>query len=480
MTAPLWTPDEIAAATASPVAAAGPVTGISIDTRTLAPGDLFCAIQGDARDGHDFVRNAFAKGAAGALVAKHRVAEFADLGPLVVVEDVLEGLRRLGVAARRRTNARIVAVTGSVGKTGTKEALRLVLARQGETHASAASYNNHWGVPLTLARMPRESRFGVFEIGMNHAGEIAPLTRMVRPHVAAITTIEPVHIEYFRSILGIADAKGEIFGGLEPGGVAVIGRDSPYFARLHAHALASPAGRVISFGESEGADVRALRIVLKPEGSIVEANVLGAPLTYRLGTPGRHVAMNSLAVLASVVGLGADVGLAALALADLKPPVGRGERHVLSVGAGEVVLIDESYNANPASVRAALAVLGTVEAGPRGRRIAVLGDMLELGDESPELHRDLAQAVEANGVDLVFAAGPLMRELFEALPRERRGGHAPTSADLQRTVLDGIRPGDAVMVKGSNSIRMGLIVQALKEAYAADGPDMPARVGQRG
>lgn len=480
MSGPLWTPEEIVVATGAPPVVMEPATGVSIDTRTLKAGDLFCAIQGEARDGHDFVRDAFGKGAAAALVSRRRAAEFDGSGPLVVVGDVLEGLRLLGAAARRRSRARIAAITGSVGKTGTKEALRLVLSRQGETHASAASYNNHWGVPLTLARMPRDSRFGAFEIGMNHAGEIAPLTGLVRPHVAVVTTVEPVHIEYFRSILGIADAKGEIFSGLEPGGIAVINRDNPYCERLMAHAAASPAGRVITFGENAEADVRARRLILKPDLSIVEAEVLGTPVAYRIGTPGRHVALNSLAVLASVVALGADLALAALALGDLEPPSGRGERHRLDLGAGEALLVDESYNANPASVRAALQVLGTVAPGPRGRRIAVLGDMLELGDASPALHRDLAAAVEANGVDLVFAAGPLMGELFEALPRERRGRHAPTSSELRDAVLGEMRAGDVVMVKGSNSIRMGLIVRALLDRFGPSRDEGPARAGGRG
>lgn len=465
----LWTRDEIAAATGGWITDEFKgVGGISIDTRTLAEGDLFFAIRGDARDGHDFVQDALAKGAAGAVVAEERAPEFVDSGTLIVVPDVLQAMISLARLARVRTNAQNIAITGSVGKTGTKEAMRLVLSRQGPTHASVASYNNHWGVPLTLARMPRESAFGVFEIGMNHTGEIEPLTRLVRPHVAVVTIIEPVHIEYFRSIWSIADAKGEIFAGLEPGGAAVINRDSPYYERVRAHAEASPAGRIITFGEHEQADVRAERIILKADISVVEARVFGTPVVYRLGMPGRHVAMNSLSVLAAVEAAGGDLALAALALADLTPPVGRGERTVLSVGAGEFVLVDESYNANPASMRAALATLGQMEPGFRGRRVAVLGDMLELGPEGAGLHRELAASVEANRVDLVFAAGPLMENLMEALPRERQGGYAPTSAELEGTVFKSIRAGDIVMVKGSNGIRMGRIVSALKERFARE------------
>jgi UDP-N-acetylmuramoyl-tripeptide--D-alanyl-D-alanine ligase len=471
--APLWTPDALVAATGGTLhGILKPITGASIDTRTLQPGDLFFAIRGEARDGHDFVRDALSRGAGAAVVEEARAGEFAGAGGVLAVpagadDPVLGAMRRLGQAARERTGAAIVAVTGSVGKTGTKEALRHVLAAQGPTHASLASYNNHWGVPLTLTRMPAASRFGVFEIGMNHGGEIVPLTRMVRPDIALITTVEPVHIEHFRSLSAIADAKGEIFFGLEPGGVAIVNRDNPNFSRLLAHALASRAGRVISFGEHPEADVRALRIVLRPDLSIIDATVMGVPVTYQLGTPGRHVAMNSLGVMAVVHALGADLARAALSLAGLKPPVGRGERTMLSVGDGEAVLVDESYNANPASIRAALATLASLDTGSRGRRIAVLGDMLELGGSAEEHHRDLAQAVEASGVDLVFTAGPLMGHLFEALPMSRRGVAALNSADLVDPVLGALRPGDAVMVKGSNSIRMGRIVEALKARYAS-------------
>ncbi|HEY8565770.1 MAG TPA: UDP-N-acetylmuramoylalanyl-D-glutamyl-2,6-diaminopimelate--D-alanyl-D-alanine ligase [Beijerinckiaceae bacterium] len=470
MTTPLWTSDELVAAMDArldgPVA---PATGASIDTRTLEPGDLFFAIQGEARDGHDFVASALAKGAAAAVVASDRAAELAGSGPLVVVDDVLEAMRRLGVAARRRAPVQAVAVTGSVGKTGTKEALRLALTRQRPTHASVASYNNHWGVPLTLARMPRETRYGVFEVGMNHAGEIAPLTRLIRPHVALVTTVEPVHIEFFRSLSGIADAKGEIFGGLEPGGTAVLPRDNPHYERLRAHALSSAAGRIVTFGEHADADIRAERIVVEPGQSIVEARVLGTPLLFRVGMPGRHIAVNALGALGVVKALGADLALAGLALAELTPPVGRGERTRLHLAAGEAILIDESYNANPASMRAALAALAATKPGSRGRRVAVLGDMLELGPEGPSMHGALQEPAAV--ADIVFAAGPLMRHLVDALPPERRGGYAATAAELEPEVLAALRPGDVVMIKGSNGVRMSRIVQALKARF---GPDAVA------
>ncbi|WP_449411770.1 UDP-N-acetylmuramoylalanyl-D-glutamyl-2,6-diaminopimelate--D-alanyl-D-alanine ligase [Methylobacterium komagatae] len=469
----LWTPDALEAATGGRwIGARRPVSGASIDTRTLGDGDLFFAIRGEARDGHDFVAQALQKGAAAAVVNEEKADALSAAGPVLAVpgegaDPVLTAMERIGRAARARSDAEIVAVTGSVGKTGTKEALRHVLSGQGATHASAASYNNHWGVPLTLSRMPQDTRYGVFEIGMNHPYEILPLTRMVRPQVALVVTVEPVHIEHFASVSAIADAKGEIFAGLEPGGVAVINRDNPYYARLAAHAMASGAGRIVSFGEHPEADVRANRIVLRPDLSVVDAVVMGEPVTYKLGTAGRHSALNSLGVMAVIHSLGADLAAAALSLAALSPPVGRGERTALELPGGTAWLVDESYNANPASVRAALATLAGIETGPRGRRIAVLGDMLELGPTSPDLHRGLAEAVEAARIDLVFAAGPLTRNLYEALPVSRRGAVAETSADLVEPLTRILRPGDAVMVKGSNGSRMGRIVEALKGRYAA-------------
>ncbi|MGE8130289.1 UDP-N-acetylmuramoylalanyl-D-glutamyl-2,6-diaminopimelate--D-alanyl-D-alanine ligase [Methylobacterium sp. NPDC080182] len=473
----LWTREELESATGGRLAGAGrAIGGASIDTRTLQPGDLFFAIRGDTRDGHDFVPDALGRGAGAAVVSAARAEALAVHGPVLAVPEggadpVLTAMVRLGAAARDRTRAQVVAVTGSVGKTGTKEALRHVLSEQGETHASAASYNNHWGVPLTLTRMPRSARYGVFEIGMNHGAEIVPLTAQVRPDIALITTIAPAHIEHFASLAAIADAKGEIFSGLQPGGVAILNRDAPHFDRLAAHAQASRAGRVVTFGEHADADVRALKIVLRPDLSVIDAVVMGQPVTYKLGTAGRHAALNSLGVMAVVHSLGADLARAALSLGGLKPPAGRGERTALEIGGGAAYLVDESYNANPVAVRAALATLAGIETGPRGRRIAVLGDMLELGAAAPDLHRGLAEAIEAARVDLVFTAGPLMRHLFEALPVSRRGAVADTAADLLEPLARTLRSGDAVMVKGSNGSRMGRIVEALKARYAVD----PAR-----
>ncbi|MCZ7658033.1 MAG: UDP-N-acetylmuramoylalanyl-D-glutamyl-2,6-diaminopimelate--D-alanyl-D-alanine ligase [Xanthobacteraceae bacterium] len=463
----LWTVEAMAAAMGAARAGALPaaVPGLSIDTRTIKPGEAFFAITGENRDGHEFVAAALAAGAGLAVVAQSERDRFPADAPLLVVPEVLAALGDLAGAARARTSAGIVAVTGSVGKTGTKEALRLVLADQGATHASAASYNNHWGVPLSLALLPERARFGVFEIGMNHAGEITPLTRLVRPQVAVVTAVAPVHLEFFPSVEAIADAKAEIFLGLEPGGAAVINRDSPHYERLAARARAAGA-RIVGFGAHEAAEARLLKCALQADRSTVSARILGHEVSYRLGAPGRHVVENSLAVLAAAALLGADLALAALALAELKPPKGRGERIALALPGGEALLIDESYNANPISMRAALALLGQVPMRGLGRRIAVLGDMLELGAQGEALHRGLAEAVLENHVDLVFCCGPLMRALWEALPSERRGGYAETSAALEAEVLGTVQDGDVVMVKGSLGSRMGPIVKALQRQYS--------------
>lgn len=467
----LWTIEAMAAAMRAERAGPLPagVTGISIDSRTVAPSEAFFAIQGENRDGHAFVPAALQAGAGLAVVSAARHPDFSPDAPLLVVPDVLQALSDLAAAARARSTARIAGVTGSVGKTSSKEALRLALAAEGETHASAASYNNHWGVPLSLARMPASARYGVFELGMNHAGEITPLARLVRPHVAVITTVEPVHLEYFGSLEAIADAKAEIFVGVEPGGAAVLNRDNPQFARLAAAAKAAGIARVVSFGEAENAEARLLKLSLQPDGTAVHAAIMGTEVTYKLGAPGRHLALNSLAVMAAAALLGADLALAGLALARLRAPPGRGARNRLRLPDGEALLIDESYNANPASMRAALALLAAAPTGRRGRRLAVLGDMLELGAEGPALHAALAQPVVAADIDLVFCAGPLMRALWEALPPERRGAYAPTAAALEPQVLAALRAGDAVMVKGSLGSRMGPIVKALAARYA-DAP----------
>jgi UDP-N-acetylmuramoyl-tripeptide--D-alanyl-D-alanine ligase len=468
---PLWTIDAMARAMRA--SRNGPlpndVRGISIDSRSIAPHEAFFAIMGESRDGHEFVNAALKNGAALCVVAVDKRDQFPKDAPLLVVPEVLDGLRDLARAARARLKAKVIGVTGSVGKTGTKEALRLALSREGETHASVASYNNHWGVPLSLARCPQDVRFAVFEMGMNHAGEIEPLTKLVRPHVAIITTVEPVHLEFFPSIEGIADAKSEIFLGVEPDGTAVINRDNPHFERLRQNAKAAGVNRIVSFGEHAEAEARVLKFSLQADGSVVEASILGTPITYKLGAPGKHLIWNSLAVLAAAALAYADLALAALALAELKPVTGRGVRITLGIPGGSADVIDESYNANPASMRAALAVLGQAKVGPRGRRIAVLGDMLELGTEGQRLHRDLSEAVLSNGIDLVFCSGPLMRHLWEALPSERRGEYAESSSALESSVLAMVQPGDILMVKGSLGSRMGPLVKALERRYPYRG-----------
>jgi UDP-N-acetylmuramoyl-tripeptide--D-alanyl-D-alanine ligase len=444
------------------------VRGISIDTRTLKKGDLFFAIKGEKSDGHDYVEAAFAKGAAAAVVDEAHSEALKNFGPLYVVHEVLPALEGLGIAARTRSPARVVAVTGSVGKTSTKEALRLVLAEGGAVHASVASYNNHWGVPLSLARMPKHMRFGIFEIGMNHKGEITPLTAMVRPHVAIITEVAPVHLEYFASLDEIADAKAEIFSGLVPGGAAILNRDSDQFERLVAHAKASPAGVIASFGEHERADARLICTLICPDHTEIEAEVCGQRLTYRLGAPGRHFALNSLAVLLAAKAFGIDLEVAALALSAFIAPPGRGERLEIGFEGKRCTLIDESYNASPASMRAALALMGSLPLDQNGRRIAILGDMLELGPNSAAMHKALGADLVANHIDLVFAAGPFMKELFQALPKALRGAWRPSASELKPFVVSAIRNGDVLLVKGSNASKMGTIVGALKELGGAN------------
>src|SRR3954453_10878843 len=433
MSAPLWTSSDMATAMRAVVNGALPIaiTGLSIDSRTISAGEAYFAIKGDVHDGHDFVAAALKAGAALAVVEAAQREKFRADAPLLVVDDVLAGLVDLARASRARLGAEIIAVTGSVGKTSTKEALRRVFSAQGETHASAASFNNHWGVPLSLARCPATARFAIFEIGMNHAGEIEPLVKMVRPQVAIITTVEPVHLEFFAGIEAIADAKAEIFTGVELGGAVVLNRDNRQFERLQGRAKELGISRIVSFGAAKKSDARLLEVSLHATCSAVHANVLGHDVTYKLGMPGRHMAMNSLAVLSVVSLVGADLARAALSLSQIEPAPGRGIRRALEVSNGEATLIDESYNANPASMAAALNVLGQAAVGPHGRRIAILGDMLELGPAGPALHRGLVDAVKANHIDLVYCCGPLMRNLWDALSAGKRGGYAESAAALE-------------------------------------------------
>ena len=462
---PLWSATEAAAATGGEAFGNWQAAGVSIDSRSLVAGDLFVALVGPNFDGHSFVAAALQKGAAAALVAKRPEGLDAS-APLLVVGDTQRALEDLGRASRARTQGRMLAVTGSVGKTGTKEALKLALERQGRTFASSGSLNNQWGVPLSLARMPREASFGVFELGMNHPGEIEALTRLVRPEVAIITTIEPAHLGFFPSVEAIADAKAEIFIGTEPGGAAILNRDNAHYERLAAAARARRITRILSFGAHEAASVRLIDCHLHATASAVTAAVMGEAIDYSVALPGRHWVMNSLAVLAAVKAVGGDIGAAAGAMATLPALEGRGRRHRVAIRGGAIELIDESYNASPASMRAALAVLGAIAPESGGRRIAVLGSMLELGDQSKKLHAGLSKPLIEADIDLVFTLGEEMRALDAALPAKRRGGHAESVAALIDLLAERLRPNDVVTVKGSHGSRLYELVAKLVSARA--------------
>ncbi|WP_420962706.1 UDP-N-acetylmuramoylalanyl-D-glutamyl-2,6-diaminopimelate--D-alanyl-D-alanine ligase [Brucella sp. IR073] len=442
------------------------INGISIDTRTLKPGEAFFAIKGDMFDGHDFATAAMAAGAGLIVVAESKLPALGKLQmPMIVVDDVLEGLVRLGIASRARSKAKIVAVTGSVGKTTTKEALRHVLSGAGKVHASVASFNNHWGVPLTLARMPDDTEYGVFEIGMNHANEIRPLVKMVRPHVAVITLIAPAHLGHFKDLNEIAAAKAEIFEGVEPDGYALLNRDDERFSLLKELAEKAGVAHVRTFGESEGADYRAEKVKLLPNCSCLTASLAGQEAVVKIGAPGRHIVWNALATLGAAHLVGADVAKVAMALATLRPEGGRGARYRLRHPQGDITLIDESYNANPTSMRAALDLLKSAQPEGEGRRIAVLGDMLELGEHSAQLHRDLAKPIENADVDLLFIGGPEMSVLPDGLPVEIHTEYRQSVEELQPLVIKALRPGDAVMVKSSKGIGFSRIVKALLDKY---------------
>jgi len=450
----LWSHQEAEAVTLGRASKSFTVNGISIDTRTLKEGDLFVALQGDNRDGHDFLRAAFEAKAGAAMVAR---AIPDAKGPLLMVGHTQRGLEDLARASRARSNAKILAVTGSAGKTTTKEILRLACNALGRTHASAASYNNHWGVPLSLASMPRDAEYGVFEVGMNHFGELRNLVSFVKPHVALITTIAPAHLEFFGTCEAIADAKSEIFEGLLPGGAALIPSDSPYAERLTARARQAQVSRIVSFGEK--GDARLLSFTAEGEGMRVKADILGRAVDCHVGAPGAHIAQNVVGALAAVALLDGDVLNAAAALKNFTALKGRGARFE-SAG---IQVIDESYNANPASMAAALALLGAAA----GRKIAVLGDMLEMGEGGVAHHAGLAAPIDTNRVDLVFVSGIQMKALWDALPASRRGAYAETSAALLPQVLTALKAGDTVLVKGSNGAKMSLIVEALKAQKGA-------------
>ncbi len=443
----LWNSAEAQSATLGNASSHFSVDGLSIDTRTLKAGDLFVALKGDNRDGHDYLGAAFAAKAGAALVSRKPEGV---AGPLLTVADTQRGLEDLARAARARSNAKILAVTGSAGKTTTKEILRHALNGLGRTHVSAASYNNHWGVPLSLAGLPQDSEYGVFEIGMNHAGEIRSLVSMVRPHGAIVTTIAAAHLEYFGSCEAIADAKSEIFEGLTPGGFALIPADNEYAERLAARAAQAKVSRIVRFGNS--GEARLISFTPDGEGMRIKADILGQMVDCLVGAPGGHIAANAVAALAAVALMDGDVLNAAAGLKNFIALKGRGARFA----AGDVTVIDESYNANPASMAAALALLGAV----KGRKIAVLGDMLEMG--AGDHHAALAAPIEQAGTDLVFAAGQEMKALWDKLPAKRRGAYAENSAALAPQLLGALKSGDTVLVKGSNGAKMSVIVEALK------------------
>jgi len=468
MTAPLWTSIDAAAATGGTAIAEWAATGISIDTRTLETGDLFVALAGPNFDGHDFVDTAFAAGAASALVSRE-----ASLNgrPGLVSTDTLDAMEKLATAARDRSRAKIAAITGSVGKTGTKEALAHVLSAQGETGCSKSSLNNHWGVPLSVARLPASARFGVFEIGMNHPGEITPLVGLVRPHVAVITAIASAHREFFDSVEDIARAKGEIFSSLD-GGTAIINRDTEFFPLLADMAQDAGANDIVSFGRHAEADMRLIECLSDATGNAIDARWRGDAISYRVDQPGVHWAYNSLAVLATADALGADMKKAAADLATLPALPGRGAVHVIPWGDGTIRLIDDCYNANPESMSAALKTLGHMQPDG-GRRVAIIGDMLELGDTSRTAHAGLKDHIEKNDIDAVFMAGPEMSALADVLDADRIGATADSAAALLPAVLSGLRAGDVVTVKASNGTGLGRIVAALIDSetvsHAANG-----------
>jgi UDP-N-acetylmuramoyl-tripeptide--D-alanyl-D-alanine ligase len=458
MTAPvLWTAAEIAAVTQGTLIGDNfNVTGISIDTRSINPGDLFIALKGPNFDGHDFVTDALAKGAAGVLV------EHGSAPQHIVVKDIMRGLQDLGAGARARSHAKIVAVTGSVGKTSVKAMLATAFSALGKTHAAEASLNNHWGVPLSLARMPVDAEFAIFEIGMNHANEISPLSKLVAPHLSIITTIASAHIAHLGSIENIALAKAEIFHGMQADGIAILPRDSEQYALLLAEARTQGLQHIISFGEGSEADIRLVDFIQHEDASSLKATLMGQEVDFDFGVPGKHQAVNSLSVLAAVKALGFDIEKPLQAFAAMKPVGGRGNRQELEIHSGQlpIVLIDETHNASPIAVKAALQLLAQMPV--QGRRIAILGDMLELGNDGPSFHKELAGPLQQAGVDLVMLSGPLMAHLAENLPADRVR-YYPTSTELAQEIEQWIQPGDAILVKGSRGSKMKLVVDALVE-----------------
>lgn len=486
----LWTAYEAAAATGGALCARGgdterwfgeewAATGISIDTRTLAPGDLFVALQ-DARDGHDFVLSAYGRGASAVLVSRAPVETPPD-APFLLVGDTMEGLVDLAKAARMRNFGKRIAVTGSAGKTSTKEMLALMLRGQGKTHAAVKSLNNHIGVPLTLARLPMDADYSIYEIGMNHADEITPLTQLVAPHVAIITTVAEAHIENLGSMAAIARAKAEILCGVRRGGACVLPIDNPHFSILHEEARRVGVERIITFGEAAGADLRLTQYASDGRRADVEAEIFGARCAFTLGAPGKHMATNALAALGAVSAIGGDEAAAAAALAQFDAGGGRGAQLDLQLKGGvRVRVLDESYNANPSSMRAAISILSSLSPFAGGRRIAVLGDMLELGGQAPALHAGLAEPLINARVDTVYGAGPLTAHLMAALPEKMRGAHVDAAHDLAQAVIADLKDGDIIMVKGSNSSKVAMLVEALRAASVPESDDVAQKAQVKG
>jgi len=459
MAAVLWNDQDAAQATGGRSTQPWRATGVAFDSRQVTPGDLFVALKGETTDGHRYVDKAFAGGAAAAMVAEQ--AGPAARGPLLLVPDTLAGLNDLARAAQRRCAGRVCAVTGSVGKTGTKEMLRHVLKAQGPTHVSEKSFNNHVGTPLSLARMPAATAFGVFELGTNKPGEILPLAELVRPDVALVTAIELVHGAAFDGAAGIAEEKTAIFSGLAAGGTAIVNGDSEFVGYQVERASAAGAARIVTFGTGDDHDVRLTDWRLDGGGTVIAADMHGHNIDYRLGVWGRHLAINSLAVLAVVEALGGDVAAAAAALADVAAPSGRGLRHRVALGSGEILLIDESYNCSPVALRAALDVLKATAPAAGGRRIAVIGDMLELGGDSARIHAAFADEIVSRDIDLALLVGTEVAHLTSALPAERRLDHVAEAADALAPLVEALRPGDVVMVKGSRRIGLETVVEGL-------------------
>ena len=458
----IWTAAEAAKVTSGSVSGDWYCSGLSIDSRTVGSGDLFIALAGDYGDGHDYVLDALDKGAVAAVVSKK--IEGVALDKLLLVDDTLQAMQSLAQGARDRVSARVVAVTGSLGKTSVKSMLAGVLDSMGQVCSSIKSYNNHWGVPYSLASMHAGTDFGVFEIGMNHAGEITPLSKLVRPDVAIITTVAPVHTEFFEDGLdGIARAKAEIFDGVAEGGSVILNRDNAHFDMLNELAIQKGLS-VFSFGEHQQADARILSCLEASNGSRVKADILGEEVSYQLQIPGKHMACNALCVLLTVKVLGEDVQKAANKIAEQEPVSGRGRKEYIDVGVADnpVTLIDESYNASPDAMKAAFKVLALVDPGRGGRRIAILGDMLELGKQSAKFHEDLALPLKASNIDLVYTCGVQMQNLHNKLPANQRAKHTNTSEEMAEIVPDVLIPGDVVMVKGSLGSKMGTIVETLR------------------